>query len=354
MKRQLLSWKLRAMSRVSTDLYELIEIHSTTEQIQNVLRDHKEHSPDIRISGARKEDVIDNLREAVKTNLIPIEALYELLCESEENGDQHIFFFTPKTKKLGQKYSDPDDVANALWGDQREETQKFPRLGLKPDTHTWADFRRPKVGQYQSGWIGKIYGHEYYRQKRSEKITDNRITVVYDLLERRSVSIARWNEANILELRVPRVGATSRSKIESQLELLWSFLEPAFPQSDFQPLDLTDRFRLMLQEQNENREVYNLSDVHLTDSGSGVARISARSSGECLSDAPERLTAIDTYLSNGGLCRGLSIYWLPDSASKVFGDKPLRVVAAPQQPNEIIVPSITTRLGIDYVINQLC
>ena len=101
------------MVNVPTDLYELLDSHCTVEQLHALLRVHREFSPDIRI-GTLKGEAIRNIRIAVDSHMIPVEAVHDLLRDSEENGDQHIFYFRPKNASVAKRCRDAEACAPRL------------------------------------------------------------------------------------------------------------------------------------------------------------------------------------------------------------------------------------------------
>jgi hypothetical protein len=83
------------------DIYQLISHHCTSDQIVHFLRHHRQAgATEVQTSG-KKEALIQHLKEAVDEKHIYFPAVLEFLRESEENGNQHIFFFFPKYSTHG-------------------------------------------------------------------------------------------------------------------------------------------------------------------------------------------------------------------------------------------------------------
>lgn len=145
------------MSNTETpqDVWEVLNVVCTLPQIHRLLRDKADlyKRGEIRI-GSGKEEMISNLRTAVSSRKIEISDVHSLIRDAEENGNQHIFFYRPKSGKLAKKYSDPDAMATTLFGTKWQS--RFPAFQLKKDSFIWADFRPNGTGS--KGWTGKLYG----------------------------------------------------------------------------------------------------------------------------------------------------------------------------------------------------
>src|SRR5688572_7079479 len=72
---------------------KILDSHVLHNDIHELLKKHKDNNKDkIRLSG-NKSDLIDNLLEAVKNNIIDITEVQGLIKDSEEFGDQYIYLY---------------------------------------------------------------------------------------------------------------------------------------------------------------------------------------------------------------------------------------------------------------------
>src|ERR1700722_14942543 len=101
-----------ARQQFTEDLAKLVNDWCAVEQIAQLLRDAKDKSDEVRVTAPKKETLIEeNLRTAVESGAVPLDKVYNLIREAEENGNQHIFYY----RKTGDPGS-MNEVATRLWG----------------------------------------------------------------------------------------------------------------------------------------------------------------------------------------------------------------------------------------------
>jgi hypothetical protein len=87
------------------DALALVENLCTAEQIHSLLATRKGESG-IRLTAENKTVLVDrNLREALEAKAVTLDSVFNLIRDAEENGNQHIFYFRSKTKKLADALS---------------------------------------------------------------------------------------------------------------------------------------------------------------------------------------------------------------------------------------------------------
>jgi hypothetical protein len=185
------------------DALTLAEALCTSDQIKELLRTRK-GDKNVRLSAESKEDLVHrNLREAISAKAIDIREVFDLIRLAEENGNQHIFYYRPRTKHLADSLTH-ELIARQLWGPAWEkQVSQFPSLRLKPNDYRYADFRvftkKPK------DWILKIYGQNVIARFTGK--TEQRGSSLwreYTEEPLRIVLSARWNSPDLLEIRVQR------------------------------------------------------------------------------------------------------------------------------------------------------
>ena len=141
----------------------LVENLCTTEQIQNLLRSRKDDK-NVRVTAETKEELVNrNLKAAVESKAIEIKNVFDLIRSSEENGNQHIFYYKPKSRHIAEALTF-ESIAQQLWKMNWKETlESFPAIKLKPNNFQYSDFRLHS--KRDKDWILKIYGHLDSRSK---------------------------------------------------------------------------------------------------------------------------------------------------------------------------------------------
>lgn len=333
-------------------VYDLVDEKCTSEQISNLFRDFKEVNPkEVLVSGS-KVDLLGRLRRLVSKNIVPIQRVVDLLRECEENGDQHIFYLKPRSAEVVKLCRDGGDhFASSLWGEEYDY-MGFPSFDRIPQTFVWSDFRAGLSGKPKD-WLAKIYGHEVH-DKFKHEIRDARGDLIkyYLRVEDRPVCLVRWNDPDLLELRIPR--ATTLGTVRQRLETVWEMMRPAFDPSQFEAWDMDKVRRKLLSERGADpwQKIYRLSSMEFIDSSSGRASFLPHTDDENADDAIERTAAIDAYLTGGGNCHHLVVTWLPkESAGKLATE--LKAVSGGKHTNELVIAAKTTFDAIDYVTNRL-
>jgi hypothetical protein len=334
------------------NIYDLLNTPNTTvEQIRALLREFKDVNPqEVLVSGGTKEEVIKHLKRAVAVKAVPFDRVLILLHESEENGDQHIFYVKPKNPKTLKICRDGALIAEKLWGEDWGD-MGFPFFKLPHDSYQWADFRIGLPGKPKD-WIAKLYGHEVHYKYIREEFLNGELVKYYSKREENTTCLARWNDPDLLELRIPRTSSTSHGSIEKRLQMLWQHLSPALSAGDFIAWELNDTRRGILQRRDEHKATYRVTTLEFTDSELGKASFSPNTDDEGADDAEERKAAIDAYLKGKGDCHHLIITWHADESAKALPDD-LKVISGGKDTNEVVIKARTSSAAVDYVTNQL-
>jgi len=122
------------------EVLSLVEKLCTAEQVKDLLRTRK-GDENIRISAEDKEQLIRrNLRTAVESKTIEIKKVFALIADSEENGNQHVYYYRAP-QKLAEILTF-EHVARQIFGVSWEKAVTgFPSIRLKPDGYKISDFR---------------------------------------------------------------------------------------------------------------------------------------------------------------------------------------------------------------------
>ncbi|MCH7726154.1 MAG: hypothetical protein IH991_06705 [Planctomycetes bacterium] len=346
------------MSREATP-YELVDRQCNQQQVVAVLRkyrkDSKEAEEEVRLGGL-KEDNIANLRRCVSLRIIPFWEVVTLIRDSEENGHQHVFYYRPKGA-IRQLCRNADEIIELLWGDEFAE-QQFPQFERIPETYVWADFRKEIPGKPRD-WIAKVYGHEIHRdfQDEQEEFEGDFVKVIRQYKQEiiRTVCLVRWNDPDILEVRIDMREVKNSTVIPQRLEQVWRLMSPALSHADLPPWNLGEVALNLIGNRKQKKRDYRLSIIKILDSGSGHVFFYPNTSDEGVDDVPERGASLDRLVNGGGECQAMVINWLaPENPSE--GEHPLkkklRTKIVGDDLNEVIIDSRRDAPSIDYVTNQ--
>lgn len=331
------------------DALQLVNHLCTVEQIQALLRKYRGNEL-IRITAETKDDLISrNLRQAIEAKAIGIGAVFDLIRDAEENGNQHIFYYKPKTKRIAEALTF-ETVAQHLWGANWEKTiGGFPSIRLKPNDYKYSDFRsNPKKPK---DWTLKIYGDSLVTRftGRIER-RDGNIWKEFVEEALRIVLVVRWNSPDLLELRVQR--DESRKRIEEWRDKLWEMLKPALVPAQFEEWALAKPMERLILEQQQNNTVYTFRDAKIVDSANVHVNFQTYSDQGDLFASIQARRSLQDFLTAKSDCKGLTVTWLPGSNNEIPG-KETRTFLAAKEPYEIIVLAHCSNEDLDYVTNQL-
>lgn len=339
------------------DLYELILKHCNSEPVKNLLRKYKrdedlskEKRDDVRISAENyRQIVLENLKTAVERKVIPINDVFGLLQEAEENGSQHIFFYRPKSNAARSSLTKPEAIADGLLGSGW--ASKFPQLRLQPEGYRWSDFRLLQDG----GWLAKMYGHSTKDEQTDEKSEgsgrDRVRWVKIETKDVRVVCVARWlADSELFELRV--ADTAPKELHEALKRQLRSVVDV---DKLCNPWELGPIRHRLFSESKQNSDLYECGNWSATDKESYVL-----SGGPHIQDSDEPVHVADVtrklisqVAANKDLDkRKLVLHWKPTEAN---GNKRKfrTILGTTANTHEMIVTAQATSKAIDDVVYQL-
>jgi len=349
------------LSNYDKNIYDLLGELCNLDRIKQIIRDSKDDAPpQVKkelVIGKTMPDVLKNLKSAVTNKLIDEKVVFGVLREAEENGNQHIFYFTPRTKAVQKKVQDGSRIAEILWGKKWQSTMGFPAVHLVPEESRWADFRPAGVNGKPADWLGKIYRLELH--ERYDKETDRGATYVtkrFEIVPERNVFVVRWNQPDLLEIRIHRAENTSRKALATRLKSIWEMLAEAFSVDEFVEVPIKETVRKMLTKFSDAPNSglpFAPGNVALrcTDGG-GVSLTSPDTEQGDLFSAIERGDAMRGALKRNATCQQSSIKWRKSAADELL-DEDLRMVLGGHLTNEVIIASRISSKAIDYVTDQL-
>jgi hypothetical protein len=338
------------MSAYADELFRLVDNLCTADQVQALLRTVKGQK-DVRITAENKSDLIErNLRAAVTARALSLDQVYELVRSAEENGNQHIFFYKPKSRVSADSLKF-ESVARNLWGADWEKKTSFPDVKLKENSYIYGDFRPWNPAQKPRDWMLKVYGNiKFDRFTGNEKEEGTRLYKEFVREDLRVVLIARWNNPDLLELRVQR--DESARRVKSWVDQLWLKLSGALRQDDFLPWDLSKARRRMIDDEDKNKGIYSFRDTRLQDSLSNRVSFEAFAAQGNLFASVEAKAAIRDILDvKDSKCTHLAATWLPRNDGVPAQE--YRTLLGNREPNEVIFSAHCAAKEIDYVTDKL-
>jgi hypothetical protein len=329
----------------------LVENLCTAEQVANLLRKRK-GTASVRISAESKEDLVRrNLRVAVEAKAIDIQEVFDLIRSSEENGNQHIFYWRPTSSNLAEAFT-LQNIAAQLWGGNWQKTlAAFPSIRLKPDDYKYSDFRAVSTRKPKD-WILKVYGQKTIVRATGKTKPEAPGIFWREFAEEslRIVLAARWNYPDLLEIRVQR--NESRRRIEEWHNQVWSMLTPALVRSQFAEWPLRAPMKRITLEADKNSKIYEFRDAGILDKGEDVAaNFQTVSDQGNLFKSQQTIASIKSFLEAGGNLSGLAVKWLANPNAEP--QEELRVLLGAKESNEVVVSGRCAAGDLDYVTDQL-
>lgn len=344
------------------DLFVRVQDKVNLKPLKTFLAEFQGIYPGRIVTTGNQPELIEHLRDVVAQKLIPIERVFNLLRECEENGNQTILYYSPKTAAVRELCRDPEAVAARLFGADWERTQDFPKLVSLANGYEVVDFR---VGlpDKPSDWLLKIMTFQESRgevrqldrgELVGERFRDNEYAVLYERKVIDAVCLARWNDHprnGLLEVRVELRGRRDRFKMD--VAAVWDRLQRAFEwENDFDPWELGSAQEQMLRECEQHQDTYHLGLTDLLDSDDVGVKYTTSTEHVRVDTKPVRLSTIHRILDDGGRCSKLVVTWLPKGSDGNLEDK-LRTYGGSRQTNELVISAQTTARAVDYVTNRL-
>lgn len=333
-------------------MFRLVDDFCSTEQITNLLRTVR-GTEAIKITAPNKQTLIHtNLRTALERGVIPVEKVYDLVREAEENGTQYIFFYRPAGV---MKTLTVPEIGVTLWGRGWEQKMRFPRVDLVENRFIYADLRPFLPDRKPLDWVLKIYGHEIVDRATGviQELGNNRFTREYVREDRRMVILVRWNNPGLLEIRLPRL-SESRKQLLEWLKTTWGMVAPALTEGMFVRWDLVRAQTKMLEEQRKHQKLYRCSNSRIKNADQKVA------SYECM------LPEDDLFSSEGveesvkafkgkkdGNCTQMRVTWLQQKNDTVPTREVVTLLGHSEDRNRVLFTGQCTSKDVDYVTEQL-
>lgn len=326
-------------------------------EIHELLKKYKEtHKELIKLSG-NKSDLINNLFDAIEGRIITEIELQLLIKDSEEYGDQYIFFFKPLNQSIISRYNTGDTLIDTII--HQSVRQRFPKLRLTPTAFEWADFRFPNRG-VPNTWVIKMYDKKIKDVKTDDDFDPNtgKRTITYERIESRLIYIVEWNNLSQLEIKISRTTFDSNKSLTNAVKLIKGKIYNGGAGIDTQaevvPLDLTACINNILSGFEVNKTIYKLLFVSFLDSEFGKASIRCfddQESSDLFSEA-SRKRAIEAYRDGEGKADGITVKFLADGSNGELKND-ITVIIGKDAINKIIIPAKIKPQEYNYVRRKI-
>lgn len=328
-------------------ILELVRKHCKHDRIEDFLREAKKLDPEIKSSGSSDEIVFQHLKEAIRGGAELADAAIDMLVDSEESGQQHIFLFKPRSEDVRRAASDAESVASRLFGPDWRAESGFPLVLARPRGERWADFRIGPTGEKGSGWTAKLYSGKLRWESQGRTPTDAETEIeVWKQRLGRDIKLVRWHADGMLELRVPQ--EAKRTELLEAAGSLWTAVERALSEADFEPFNLNPACMKLIERYQDFGELCRLGDARVQDEQRGSATFAPPTGRDHLMSNVTREQAIRLYR----LCNELVVTWfLSREAHGTQGE--LRTAIGKYGANNIHVRAKTTGKAVQHVTDQL-
>ena len=340
------------MEETRTALYSLVEELCTAKQVHALLK-RFEDRPSVKLTAENRSALIKkNLRDAVDAKSIPLQDVYELVRESEENGRQHIFYYQPASKDV--RNIPFETVGARLFGREWKAKTASPVFALEENKFNFSDFRQWNAARKPLDWCLKIYGLQFIEEEQKsqeEKIDERTVKRTFVSRPVRLVLFVRWNSPDLLEIRIPQ--SSSRKKVKEWLDQAWSMLAPAFRSDEFRAWNLDSARRSLILGQSKSAKRYRFSHSTVEDAEHNHIAISAAHTERSLDANTPICKSLQAMTKEGvGECRFLRITWLKGAEGETPASDLVSYLGEAAE-NDVSIGRQCSAGEIDFVTDQL-
>lgn len=329
-------------------------------KLLDIAKDHSKEANKAILKPSGKVDRLVQLKKAVDANYLDSRLVYELLRDSEETGQQHIFLYKPRSAKDAVVLKDGAEVSTRLF-DEAWGPDYFPLFTQPEKSLAFVDFRLGVPG-HPRDWVVKAYGHgvKLRTVDRSVKnidahtFTETRTVTREDV---RTVMVARWRDPHFLEVRIDRTKSSGEEDMASRLRAFMDMLAPAFTTAQLTAHQLRDTGEQLILERKlkdgKQNPAYTLNSLTLLDKSEGEVLFRPKEPQQGIDDDDVRVRALEAALGGGAQAIGLSITWQPCDSAPTALDSPVTTIITGAAYNELVFSARLLPTVFDYVIGRL-
>lgn len=323
-------------------LFKVLRETCTNSQLKHLLQ-----SREVASAGRNWDELIEqSVKPALKSKVLTEQSLLELIQESEEHGNQHVYLYTIAKDKAKDVVS-RTRVEKSLKAMNASEVLAKPRLLDKPAKSTLAAVRW-ESSQSGDALVIKYVQEHKYREFISEKPEGEQFVIRYRLVAERMVDLIKVSESGMVEVRLTR---REGQRYEEILKHFWLNLEPLVSQDGMKETSLGITKDYLISNSSELSNLVRYSTSTLSNNGGYKARFAAGSRADDIVTDSGCRKSVDQFLDEAGHCDELSVWFKPCE-----GSNPLKEeihVYLKGDLNEVVIPSKCTRAEFGYVVHQL-
>jgi hypothetical protein len=336
---------------LDTDLSKLLKSPLvTTLQMQALLEAAQKNGKKVNKTAKDKDTLVEeNLRKAVASGDIPIEAVHALLEDSEEHDSQYHYFYSLNDNNDALRLDDLGACGKALIG--KDWTQRgFPLFLAKPQGEEWGDLRIFDAGK---SWVAKLYwgDQRWILNVDESKDTATRRVKVWTPEYAREVWLIRWHSRQqLLEISLPRLG--SREDQKAAKEALWVHLSKLVQQNHVADFSLSHASTVIVNEPDTFKDELHLGGpARLMSEDGGSTIMCPHSKEQGLLDSPDRSAAIKHYKR----CNELCMFWQPTKATDAIpaNDEVKTIIGHWGVENSLLFTAKNSGKTVRHVTNRL-
>ncbi len=301
-------------------------------------------------SGTREDLEQKRILPAFREGKITLLELKELLAETEEFGDSHVFLYTCDAKSV-PAIVDENRVLGIVQMQGLDAALGMGRLLELPEQPSIASIRWEDDGRGSKCFVIKIVEKRLERKYLGEVIVDgNKIRREWEMLTVRAVNVARLFSTGLLEIRLASHWISTN--YSPALNRIRGIIEPFIPSNLFSLRSLAQEKTQLWAKRKELTDQIRFSSTTLkTDIG---GRIDASAAGEddegdILAD-PAVTHGVDAFLQKGAYCDTANVFWLAQEDG--LPSRETRMLLSGQS-NEFAITSSCTKRDYEWIFDQL-
>lgn len=284
------------------------------------------------------------IEPAIREGKLSVKALIDLLAQSEEHGQQHIFLYKADAGAMATLL----DVNRAgSWARKHGLALGTTNLHDLPNAPTIASVRFEKRAGLDC-LVVKVIEKRIWKKFMGETTSGNLITRTWERVEDRAVNIARLGAEGTLELRV--YSQKNTSKYGDDLAQFWALLSGLLPKGAFNEFSLGKAKDKLWSKRKELRNEIRYSDSVLRNENGTVITAASSSEKKSLYDDESAGETVDTFMKGTGYCDNSNVWWIGRDNGRPSKDIHVHLAG---EINEFAIPGHCSKKDYDFVLSRI-
>jgi hypothetical protein len=304
---------------------------------------------DARYSGTWPEMFEKRVEPALKAGKITVDDLLNLLRDTEEHNQQHVFMYRCENSYSKSLLSE-ESLARRLQRAGLATIYKQPLLLKIPDQSTIVDARFDTLIKPSDCFVLKIV--ERRVREKQTKVDENDDIVIrhYQKIHSRAVTVVRLHRTGFLEVRIQSHDTNSPTRYASDLKNVWQLIETIIDHREFDEHPLHRARESFLADRETLAEKLTIVSTGAKDLAGNEIKLRSPPTGSLLR-AENALLSIDVFRKpKGAYCDELNIEWLRQEQG--FPTRNVRILLS-GQPYQFILTKACRKVDYDFVVRDL-